>query len=104
MRAKDSKRKTQSTRCSVFARCRLFFSSEERGLSLIAVLWIVTILTILASEFIYSVNLEVRISSNWNDKVKAFYAAKGGFETAIITLKEDKIPEDETEAAEPEYD
>ena len=104
MIAEDTRCKTQDAGHEVFARCRLFFSSGEHGLSLIAVMWIVTILTIMASEFMYSVNLEVRISSNWNDQVKAYYAAKGGFETAIIVLKEDKNPEDETEAEEPEYD
>jgi len=104
MRVRDPKRKTQDAKCGASAPRRLCFRSKERGLSLIAVMWIITILTVLASEYIYSVNLEVRIASNWNDQVKAFYAAKGGFETAIVVLKEDKIPEDEAEAAEPEYD
>jgi len=104
MRLRGTRRKTQNAKCGAFATCRLCFRSEERGLALIAVMWIVTILTVLASEYIYSVNMEVRIASNWNDQVKAFYAAKGGFETAISVLKEDKIPADEAEAEEPEYD
>lgn len=104
MRLRGPRRKTQNAKCSAFAPCRLCFRSKERGLALIAVMWIITILTVLASEYIYSVNMEVRIASNWNDQVKAFYAAKGGFEAAIIVLKEDKIPADEAEAAEPEYD
>ena len=63
---------------------------DERGVSLIAVLWIVAILTVLASEFMYSMQLEIRIARNWSDQVNAFYAAKAGLESAIILLKEDE--------------
>jgi len=70
--------------------------SEEQnsGLSLIAVLWIVTILTVLASEFMYSLQLEVRTSRNWNDRVIAYYAAKGGLETVIANLRVDETSYD----------
>jgi competence ComEA-like helix-hairpin-helix protein len=64
------------------------------GLSLIAVMWIVTILTVLASEFIYSMRLEARIAKNWRDQVSAFYAAKGGTENAIALLKSDETEYD----------
>jgi DNA uptake protein ComE-like DNA-binding protein/Tfp pilus assembly protein PilX len=61
-----------------------------KGMSLIAVLWMVAILTVLASEFMYSLQLEVKTSRNWNDQVNAYYAAKGGFETAIANLRVDE--------------
>lgn len=64
--------------------------SRESGVSLIAVMWIVAILTVLASEFMYSMQLEIRVARNWSDQVSAFYAAKGGLESAIIVLKEDE--------------
>ena len=63
---------------------------EESGLSLIAVIWIVTILTALASEFLYSMQLEVRTARNWSDRVDTLYAAKSGFETAIANLRNDE--------------
>ena len=63
---------------------------SSSGLSLIAVMWIVTILTVLASEFIYSMQLEIRISRNWSDQTSAFYAAKGGLESAIAMLRDDE--------------
>ena len=65
-------------------------NSSERGVSLIAVMWIVAILTVLASEFMYSMQLEIRIAKNWSDQVSAFYAAKAGLESAIIALKDDQ--------------
>ena len=74
-------------------------SVGEHGITLISVMWIVTILTVLASEFIYSIQLEVRIAKNWSDRVNAYYAAKAGLENAIMILKED-----ETTTAETVYD
>ena len=68
--------------------------NSKRGLSLIAVLWMVTILTVLASEFMYSLQLEVKTSRNWNDSVNAYYSAKGGFETAIANLNVDETSYD----------
>ena len=70
------------------------FVAEESGFALIAVMWIVTILTVLASEFMYSMLLEIRIARNWSDQINASYAAKGGLETAIALLKEDEIEYD----------
>jgi len=68
----------------------LKYLKSSSGLSLIAVMWIVTILTVLASEFMYSMQLEIRIDKNWRDQVSAFYAAKGGLETAITILRDDE--------------
>lgn len=67
---------------------------SEKGLSLIAVLWIITILTILASEYMYSMQLEVRNARNWTDQMSAMYAAKGGFETALANLRNDETEYD----------
>ena len=66
-------------------------SIGERGMALISILWIITILTVLASEFIYSMQLEIRIAKNWSDRMSAYYAAKAGLESAIIFLKEDEV-------------
>ncbi len=67
---------------------------SNSGMSLIAVMWIVTILTVLASEFMYSMQLEIRIAKNWSDQVSAFYAAKGGLESAITILRDDETEYD----------
>lgn len=67
-------------------------------MSLIAVMWIVAILTVLASEFMYSMQLEMRIARNWKDQMSAHYAAKGGLENAIIILKQDEEIPPETGA------
>lgn len=64
------------------------------GVALIAVMWIVTILTVMASEFIYSMRLEIRIARNWSDQVSALYTAKAGLEMAVAILKEDETEYD----------
>jgi DNA uptake protein ComE-like DNA-binding protein len=70
--------------------CLLDKFEASSGMALIAVLWIVAILTVMASEFIYSMQLEVRISKNWGDQVSALYTAKAGLEEAIAILKVDE--------------
>lgn len=67
---------------------------KESGLSLVAVLWIVMILTVIATEFLYSVRLEHNIQSNMVERTKMFYAAKAGLETFIAQLKSDETPYD----------
>jgi len=67
---------------------------KESGLSLVAVLWIVMILTIIATEFLYSVRLEQRIQGNMVERTKMFYAAKAGLETFIAQLRNDETPYD----------
>jgi competence ComEA-like helix-hairpin-helix protein len=62
---------------------------NESGLSLIATLWIVTILSVIATEFLYSISLETKMGRNQLDRVKLSYAAKSGFEMAVAALKND---------------
>ena len=69
-------------------------NGSDTGLSLIAVMWIVTILTVLASEFIYSMQLEIRIARNWSDQISALYTAKSGLETAIAILRDEETEYD----------
>ncbi|HIE25982.1 TPA: hypothetical protein EYP66_01695, partial [Candidatus Poribacteria bacterium] len=74
--------------------CKGRIIKNESGLSLVAVLWIVVILTIIATEFLYSVRLEQRIQSNMVERTKMFYAAKAGLETFIAQLRDDETPYD----------
>ncbi len=102
--AEDTGHKTQDTRLKTTGReyqpgvwglkSHVSCLKSSSGMSLIAVMWIVTILTVLASEFLYSMRLEVRIARNWSDQTSAFYAAKGGLETAIAALRDDETDHD----------
>ena len=63
---------------------------NESGLSLIVVLWIVTILSVIASQFLYSVSLERRMERNLVDRTKYYYAAKAGLERVIAETLQDE--------------
>lgn len=63
---------------------------NESGLSLISVLWIITILSVIASQFIYSVSLEQRMKKNLVDRTKYYYAAKAGLERVIAETLQDE--------------
>ena len=66
----------------------------ERGLSLISTLWLLTILSVLATHFLYSIRLEQRAQANFADRTKFHYAAKAGFERSIVLLRGDETPYD----------
>ncbi len=87
------KRENQKTRKreSQFAR---FLVRCECGLSLISTLWLLTVLSVLATHFLYSIRLEQRAQANFADRTKFHYAAKAGFERAVVMLRGDETPYD----------
>lgn len=60
------------------------------GLSLVSTLWILTILSVLAMQLLYSFELENKAQSAFADTVKYHYAAKSGFELAIAKMRVDE--------------
>ncbi len=68
--------------------------ASERGLSLISTLWLLTVLSVLATHFLYSIRLEQRAQANFADRTKFHYAAKAGFERAVVMLRGDETPYD----------
>ena len=66
----------------------------ERGLSLISTLWLLTVLSVLATHFLYSIRLEQRAQANFADRTKFHYAAKAGVERSIVMLRMDDTPYD----------
>ena len=87
---KPENQKTRK-RESQFAR---FLVRCERGLSLISTLWLLTVLSVLATHFLYSIRLEQRAQANFADRTKFHYAAKAGFERAVVMLRGDETPYD----------
>jgi DNA uptake protein ComE-like DNA-binding protein len=63
---------------------------DSTGLSLISTLWILTILSVLAWQMLYSFQLETRAQGNFIDRTKYYYAAKSGFEWGIAKLAIDE--------------
>ena len=70
------------------------FHKEQSGLSLVSTLWILTILSILAAQLLYSIHIEQRTQRNFLDRAKYHYAAKAGFEWTLAVMRTDQTPFD----------
>ena len=70
------------------------FHKEQTGLSLVSTLWILTILSILAAQLLYSIHIEQRTQRNFLDRAKYHYAAKAGFEWTLAVIQTDQTPFD----------
>lgn len=66
------------------------FFYDAAGLSLVSTLWILTILSVLAMQLLYSLGLENRAQRNFLDRTKYYYAAKSGFEWGLTRLRFDE--------------
>jgi len=74
---------------------------KRRGIALIIVLLVVTLLSVTVLEFTEQVQLQKLLSSNLEDSVRAFYMAKGGIYLAMRYLVEDLNSSDEDHLGEP---
>ena len=70
------------------------YYKEQRGLSLVSTLWILTILSILATQLLYSIHIEQRTQRNFLDRSKFHYAARAGFEWTLAVMRGDETPFD----------
>ena len=67
-----------------------FCFCDSNGLSLVSTLWILTILSVLAMQLLYSFQLENKARTNFVDRVKYNFAAKAGFEWGVAKLRTDE--------------
>jgi len=59
---------------------------SQAGIALISVLWVIALLTILASGLSSSVRSDTRLSQNFLSEAQARHAAEGGINIAILAL------------------
>jgi type II secretory pathway component PulK len=64
---------------------------DERGVVLLLVLFIVTLLTVLVLEFNYATRVEYHIANNFRDEILALNIAKAGVFEKIALLREDRL-------------
>ena len=74
----------------IYSSTTLSKNRNSSGLSLVSTLWIITILSVLAMQLLYSFELESKARNNFADRVKYHYAAKSGFELGLIALRIDE--------------
>jgi general secretion pathway protein K len=59
---------------------------NSRGVALIMVLWVVTILSVIALEFCFAMRTEVNITKNFKEEAQLYAMAEGGVQRAIVEL------------------
>jgi len=60
-----------------------FLSPGQRGIALILVLWVLTLLSVLVMEFCFSMRTEINITRNFKETSQLYYCAQGGIQRAI---------------------
>ncbi|MFH1148517.1 MAG: general secretion pathway protein GspK [Pseudomonadota bacterium] len=59
---------------------------KKNGIALIAVLWVIALLTVMALEFSYAMRTEVDIWTNYKDELKGYFLARAGVERALLEI------------------
>lgn len=65
---------------------RISVAKKDRGFAVIIALVAVTVLTLLAGAFAYSMKIESKLAANTNDDEKFYWAGRGGIERACWQL------------------
>jgi len=60
--------------------------TNEKGIALLLVLWIIVLLSVVCTEFSWTMRTETAITRNYKEGVQAYYAAEAGINRAIIEL------------------
>lgn len=66
------------------------FNISHRGLVLIAVMWVLIVLIIIITVVAQTSRIDTRISLGVAERIRCKWAARGGLETAIAVLNDDK--------------
>ena len=63
--------------------------NNQKGIALMAVLWVLVILIALATEFAYSMKTEVNTTRNYKENAESYYLSKAGINLAMAELFKD---------------
>jgi len=63
------------------------FKSNDRGIALLLVLWIVTLLAVICAEFSVTMRTEGVVARNFRESEQAYYAAEAGINRAVLEMK-----------------
>jgi len=59
---------------------------NEKGIALFLVLWVLTLLSVIAGEFCFAMRTEVNMTRNFRDQTTAYYVALAGVNRAIAEM------------------
>jgi len=61
-------------------------NSNQKGIALMIVLWVLVLLMALATEFAFSMKMEVNTTRNYKEDTESYYLAKAGLNLALAEL------------------
>ena len=64
-------------------------NSNQSGVALMIVLWVLVLLIALATEFAFSMKMEVNTTRNYKEDAESYYLAKAGLNLALAELLKD---------------
>jgi len=70
----------------IFLRDLRGLKRAERGIALMIVLWILTLLSVMVFEFCYTMRIEAIITKNFKEGERSYYFAQAGINRAIIEI------------------
>jgi general secretion pathway protein K len=68
------------------SRLRRCFRGQAKGVALIMVLWVITILSVIVLEFCFAMRTEVNITNNYKEELQLYAMAEGGIQRAVAEL------------------
>lgn len=60
--------------------------ANQKGVALLIVLWVLILLTVIVTQFAYSMRGEVEISKNFKEETLSYYKAKAGMNLALAEI------------------
>ncbi len=72
-------------------RHRVFMRPRRKGIIMVLALWMIVVLSLVAYSLAYEMQMEIRLSSNRRDGLRAVELAKVGVARAIADLKNDAV-------------
>lgn len=64
---------------------------NESGIALFLVLWVLTLLTVIAGEFCYVMRTEAKVTLNFKEKTQAYYIARAGLSRGITEMIKSEV-------------
>jgi general secretion pathway protein K len=71
--------------------------TSQKGIALVLVLWVLTLLSVIAGQFCHAMRTEVNITRNFKESTQAYYVARAGMSRTLTELIRNQIFPDENE-------
>ncbi len=62
------------------------YIANQRGIALMMVLWVMVFLTVIATEFAFSMRTEANITRNFKEEIQGYYLARAGIALALAEI------------------